>query len=50
MSEKDSANGSGSVEIPLLTTRRLIQTVIVVLLLLGGIYFLFPKLVGLGTR
>jgi uncharacterized protein (TIRG00374 family) len=33
---------------PLLTTRRLIQTVIVVLLLLGGIYFLFPKLVGLG--
>ncbi len=48
MSEKDSANGSGSVEMPLLTTRRLIQTVIVVLLLLGGIYFLFPKLVGLG--
>lgn len=33
---------------PLLTTRRLIQTLIVVLLLLGGIYFLFPKLVGLG--
>jgi uncharacterized protein (TIRG00374 family) len=33
---------------PLLTTRRLVQTVIVVLLLLGGIYFIFPKLVGLG--
>jgi uncharacterized protein (TIRG00374 family) len=33
---------------PLLTTRRLVQTVIVVLLLLGCIYFLFPKLVGLG--
>ncbi len=48
MSENDSANRSGSVEMPLLTTRRLIQTVIVVLLLLGGIYFLFPKLVGLG--
>jgi uncharacterized protein (TIRG00374 family) len=32
---------------PLLTTRRLIQTVIVVLLLLVSIYFLFPKLVGL---
>lgn len=33
---------------PLLTTRRLIQTLVVVVLLLGGIYFLFPKLVGLG--
>jgi uncharacterized protein (TIRG00374 family) len=33
---------------PLLTTRRLVQTVLVVLLLLGCIYFLFPKLVGLG--
>jgi uncharacterized membrane protein YbhN (UPF0104 family) len=37
-----------TVEMPLLTTRRLVQTVIVVLLLLGCIYFLFPKLVGLG--
>jgi uncharacterized protein (TIRG00374 family) len=34
--------------VPIFTTRRLIQTVVVVLLLLGGIYFLFPKLVGLG--
>jgi uncharacterized protein (TIRG00374 family) len=33
---------------PLLTTRRLIQTVVVVLVLLVSIYFLFPKLVGLG--
>jgi uncharacterized protein (TIRG00374 family) len=32
---------------PLLTTRRLVQTLVVVVLLLGGIYFLFPKLVGL---
>ena len=32
---------------PLLTTRRLVQTVLVVLLLLGCIYFLFPKLAGL---
>jgi uncharacterized protein (TIRG00374 family) len=32
---------------PLFTTRRLVQTVFVVLLLLGCIYFLFPKLVGL---
>ncbi|HSS34246.1 MAG TPA: lysylphosphatidylglycerol synthase transmembrane domain-containing protein [Solirubrobacterales bacterium] len=48
MSQNDSANGNGTVELPLLTTRRLIQTIVVVLLLLGGIYFLFPKLVGLG--
>lgn len=33
---------------PIFTTRRLVQTLVVVLLLLGGIYFLFPKLVGLG--
>jgi uncharacterized membrane protein YbhN (UPF0104 family) len=36
------------VEVPLLTTRRLIQTLVLVVLLLVGIYFLFPKLVGLG--
>jgi uncharacterized protein (TIRG00374 family) len=33
---------------PLLTTRRLVQTGVLVVLLLGGIYFLFPRLVGLG--
>ena len=33
---------------PIFTTRRLIQTVVVVFILLGGIYFLFPKLIGLG--
>jgi uncharacterized protein (TIRG00374 family) len=33
---------------PIFTTRRLVQTLVVVLVLLGGIYFLFPKLVGLG--
>jgi uncharacterized protein (TIRG00374 family) len=32
---------------PLFTTRRLVQTVLLVLVLLVGIYFLFPKLVGL---
>ncbi len=32
---------------PLFTMRRLVQTVVVVLVLLGSIYFLFPKLVGL---
>ncbi len=34
-------------EVPLLTTRRLVQTVVLILILLVGIYFLFPKLVGL---
>ena len=49
MSREDSANdGHRLAEIPIFTTRRLIQTLVVVLLLLGGIYFLFPKLVGLG--
>jgi len=33
---------------PIFTTRRLIQTVVVVFILLGAIYFIFPKLVGLG--
>ncbi len=48
MSQEDSANGEVTVELPLFTVRRLVQTVIVVLALLIGIYFLFPKLVGLG--
>jgi putative heme transporter len=41
-------SGNDSIEMPLLTTRRLVQTLVVVLVLLGCIYFLFPKLVGLG--
>jgi uncharacterized protein (TIRG00374 family) len=48
VSQGDSANGERTAELPLLTTRRLIQTIVVVILLLIGIYFLFPKLVGLG--
>ncbi|HEX5984345.1 MAG TPA: lysylphosphatidylglycerol synthase transmembrane domain-containing protein [Solirubrobacterales bacterium] len=49
MSREDSANGGSRLaEMPIFTTRRLIQTLVVVLVLLGGIYFLFPKLVGLG--
>lgn len=48
MSGEDPANGNATVEMPLFTTRRLLQTTLVVLLLLIGIYFLFPKLVGLG--
>ncbi len=33
---------------PQFTTRRVIQMLVLVLVLLGSIYFLFPKLVGLG--
>jgi uncharacterized protein (TIRG00374 family) len=45
---EESANGNETVELPLFTTRRLVQTIVVVFALLVGIYFLFPKLVGLG--
>ncbi|MEX2106565.1 MAG: lysylphosphatidylglycerol synthase transmembrane domain-containing protein [Solirubrobacterales bacterium] len=48
MSDGDSANGHRTAEMPLFTTRRIVQTVVVVLVLLGSVYFLFPKLVGLG--
>jgi uncharacterized protein (TIRG00374 family) len=48
VSQQDSANGSNrAVEMPLLTTRRLLQTLVVIVVLLVSIYFLFPKLVGL---
>jgi uncharacterized protein (TIRG00374 family) len=43
------ANGNGGYELPLVTPRRVVQTLLVVLALLIGIYFLFPKLVGLGS-
>ncbi len=49
MSPEQPANGNGGYELPLLTPRRLVQTLVVVVVLLGGIYFLFPKLVGLGS-
>jgi uncharacterized membrane protein YbhN (UPF0104 family) len=45
---EDPANGDGAVELPLFTPRRVVQTALLVLLLLIGIYFLFPRLVGLG--
>jgi uncharacterized protein (TIRG00374 family) len=48
MSQERSVNGGDVVELPLFTRRRVAQTSLVVLLLLIGIYFLFPKLVGLG--
>jgi putative heme transporter len=48
VSPEQPANGNGGYELPLFTRRRVAQTLLVVLLLLIGIYFLFPKLVGLG--
>ena len=48
MSREDSANGNAGFELPLITPRRVIQTGLVVLALLIGIYFLFPKVTGLG--
>jgi uncharacterized protein (TIRG00374 family) len=38
----------GGLELPVFSTKRMVQTGIVVVILLVGIYFLFPKLVGLG--
>jgi uncharacterized protein (TIRG00374 family) len=50
VSPEDSANGSSRfAEMPIFTPRRIVQTVVLVLILLGAIYFLFPKLVGLGN-
>jgi uncharacterized protein (TIRG00374 family) len=48
VSQERSVNDGASVELPIFTRRRVAQTSLVVLLLLIGIYFLFPKLVGLG--
>jgi uncharacterized protein (TIRG00374 family) len=42
-------NGDDAAELPIFTRRRLIQTAVIVVALLVGIYFLFPKLVGLGN-
>jgi uncharacterized protein (TIRG00374 family) len=47
VSDEVPARGNGPADLPHFTTRRLVQTGVVVVLLLGGIYFLFPKLVGL---
>jgi uncharacterized protein (TIRG00374 family) len=48
VSQEDSVNGGSAAELPIFTTRRLVQTAVLVVVLLVGIYFLFPKLVGLG--
>ena len=49
MSPEQPANENGGYELPLFTPRRVVQTLLVVFALLIGIYFLFPKLVGLGS-
>lgn len=48
MSSQDSPNGPGAFDLSLFTPRRIVQTALIVLVLLVAIYFLFPKLVGLG--
>jgi len=45
---REERDGGGLTELPIFTIKRLLQTGAVVLILLVGIYFLFPKLVGLG--
>jgi uncharacterized protein (TIRG00374 family) len=45
--EDPAKQGNGAVELPLLTTRRLIQTLLLIVAVLIAVYFLFPKLVGL---
>jgi uncharacterized membrane protein YbhN (UPF0104 family) len=44
---EDTADLNRADELPLFTRRRVVQTALIVLALLIGIYFLFPKLVGL---
>ena len=45
---EEAAETGGLTGLPVFTTKRLVQTGVVVVILLVGIYFLFPKLVGLG--
>jgi uncharacterized protein (TIRG00374 family) len=40
--------GGRFADLPIFTTRRVVQTLVLVFILLGAIYFIFPKLVGLG--
>jgi uncharacterized protein (TIRG00374 family) len=47
-SDADEETRGGLNELPIFTTKRMVQTGIVVVILLVSIYFLFPKLVGLG--
>ncbi len=43
-----TANGGGDAELPILTTKRIVQTLILVAILLVGIYFFVPKIAGFG--
>jgi uncharacterized protein (TIRG00374 family) len=45
---EEKPDRGGLTGLPLLSTKRLLQTGVVVVVLLVSIYFLFPKLVGLG--
>jgi len=42
------ANGGGDAEMPILTTKRIVQTLVLVAILLVGIYFFVPKIAGFG--
>jgi uncharacterized protein (TIRG00374 family) len=44
--ETDDRKSGGGLDLPVFSTKRVLQTGVVVVLLLVGIYFLFPKLVG----
>jgi uncharacterized protein (TIRG00374 family) len=46
--DEEGTRESRIADLPIFTPRRLVQTGIVVVLLLASIYFVFPKLVGLG--
>ncbi len=46
--DEDRQEGGGLIELPIFSVRRMLQTGVIVIVLLVGIYFLFPKLVGLG--
>jgi uncharacterized protein (TIRG00374 family) len=49
VSPEGPVHGDDAAELPIFTRRRLIQTAVIVVALLVGIYFLFPKLVGLSN-
>jgi uncharacterized protein (TIRG00374 family) len=46
--ETDDRKSGGGLDLPVFSIKRLLQTGVVVVALLVGIYFLFPKLVGVG--
>jgi uncharacterized protein (TIRG00374 family) len=46
--DEEGTRESRIADLPIFTTKRLLQTGVVVVLLLASIYFVFPRLVGLG--